>query len=282
MHCGRFSEADQLLEAMVSGHDDRLPERGGALWWLTIERRTEGRLREAERVARRIIALWPANFEAYEAYGQILTEEAHYREAARIFDSLAAHPAFPPEMPTRVARQRAWYLAHLVTALAASGDTARLAVLADTLERLGKQSAYGRDRLLHHYARGLLYRARHDDDDAIRELRLAIYSPTVGYTRINYELGRLLLARGRAMEAVQEVRPALFGSLESSNGYITRTELHELMAEAFDALHQSDSAAAHYRWVVDAWRGADAPFMRRFQIARSRLSQLERKSSPGR
>lgn len=276
MNAGRFPEADQLLEAFTAGRDERIPERGAALWWLAIERRMEGRLRDAERAARRNIVLWRSNFEIFEVYGQILIEEGRDREAARIFDSLAAHSAYPPEMPTRVARQHAWYLAHLVTALAALGDTARLRPLCDTLEMLGKESSYGRDRLLYHYARGLLYRARHHDDAAIDELRLAVYSPTIGYTRVNYELGKLLLAHGRAEEAVQAVRPALFGPLEAASGYITRTELHELLAQAFDAMHQPDSAAVHYRWLTNAWRGADPQFKRRYEIAQARLSSLAR------
>ena len=273
---GRFAEADQLLEALVAGHDNPSPERGAALWWLAIERRTQGRLREAERCLRRIIGLWPGNYEAYEAYGHVLYEQGRYREAARVFESLVPHPPFPATMGPRNARQQTWYLTHLVTTVAALGDTARLARLADSLETIGAQSAYGRDRLLHHYARGLLNRARGNDDAAIEQLGRAIYSPTVGYTRVNFELGRLLLERGRAREAVDVVSPALFGSLEASNGYITRTELHDLLARAFDALHEADSAASHYRSVVGAWTGADQQFRGRYAIAQSRLAQLAR------
>ena len=86
----------------------------------------------------------------------------------------------------------------------------------------------------------------------------------------------MLLERGRAREAVDVVSPALFGSLEASNGYITRTELHDLLARAFDALHEADSAASHYRSVVGAWTGADQQFRGRYAIAQSRLAQLAR------
>ena len=279
MRAGRFAAADQLLEALVAGHDAPAPDRGGALWWLHIERRIEGRLRDAERCTRRIIALWPGNFEAYEAYGHVLFEEGRYREAAHVFDSLVAHPAYPSSLGPLVARERSWYLAHLATSVSALGDTARLARVADSLQLIGAQSAYGRDRLLHHYARGLLRRAEHNEEAAIEEFRRAIYSPTVGYTRVNLELGRLLLARGRPQEAVDIVRPALFGSLEASNGYVTRTALHELLGQAFDALHESDSATAHYRYVVDAWNRADAQFRARYLVASNRLKALASQGS---
>ena len=166
-------------------------------------------------------------------------------------------------------------LTHLVTALAAAGDTARLAALADSMEASGRRSAYGRDPRLHHYARGLLWRARGRLADAERELRAAIYSPNMGYTRTNLELGRVLLERHRPREAIAILAPALRGPLDASNLYVTHTELHELLAGAYDAAGETDSAAVHYRWVVNAWRNADAMFHARLDAARRRLAALQ-------
>jgi hypothetical protein len=53
------------------------------------------------------------------------------------------------------------------------------------------------------------------------------------------------------------VQAALHGGLEGPNLYVTRTELHELLARLFDANRAHDSAAAHYRVVDRAWRAAD-------------------------
>ncbi|AHG88458.1 hypothetical protein J421_0921 [Gemmatirosa kalamazoonensis] len=113
------------------------------------------------------------------------------------------------------------------------------------------------------FARAAQYEA------AVRELRAAVYSPTYGYTRINYELGRSLLALGRAAEAVPVVRAALHGGIEGSGLYVTRTELHELLAQAFAAAGARDSAAAHWAVVERAWRGADPALQARYETARS-------------
>lgn len=81
-----------------------------------------------------------------------------------------------------------------------------------------------------------------------------------GYTRINYELARSLLALHRAGEAIPPLQAALRGGIEGSNLYITRTKPHELLARSFDANHRRDSAAAHYAVVARAWASAD-PFL---------------------
>jgi len=56
------------------------------------------------------------------------------------------------------------------------------------------------------------------------------------------------------------VQGALRGGLEGSGLYITRTELHEMLAQLFDANGQRDSAAVHYAVVDRSWASAD-PFL---------------------
>ena len=64
------------------------------------------------------------------------------------------------------------------------------------------------------------------------------------------------------------MRAALHGGIEGSGLYVTRTSLHELLAQLFDAAGQRDSAAAHYAVVERGWRSAD-PFLRpRYEAAR--------------
>jgi hypothetical protein len=89
-------------------------------------------------------------------------------------------------------------------------------------------------------------------------------------------LGRVLLAEHQPREAIAAVAPALRGALDASNLYVTHTELHELLALAYDQAGQLDSAAAHYRWVVRAWPNADPQFRQRWEAARRRLDALER------
>jgi hypothetical protein len=55
--------------------------------------------------------------------------------------------------------------------------------------------------------------------------------------------------------------------------YITRTELHELLAQAFDRAKMPDSAAVHYRAVLKAWRRADPSYQPRRDAAQSWLAR---------
>lgn len=165
-------------------------------------------------------------------------------------------------------------LTHVATCFAAAGDTASLAALADSVAAVGGESSFGRDPRLHHYVRGLLWRARGDVARAEQEFRASIWSWTDGYTRENYELARALIELGRPAEAVYPLQAALRGDLQSSNLYITRTELHEQLARAFEASGQRDSALAHYRAVEQAWRQADPNVRARWQRARNAVLAL--------
>jgi predicted Zn-dependent protease len=180
-------------------------------------------------------------------------------------------------MPGTAARHRTWSRTLLAMVLAASGDTTRLRALADTVEYWGQRSNYGRDRRAHHYVRGMLLVAEKRDAEAATELREAMYSSTNGFTRVNYELGRALVRLGRAEEAVPIVRAALHGELDGSSLYVSRTELHELLAQAFAAMDATDSAAGHYRVVATAWSQADPVFRARFDSANRWLANLQRR-----
>ena len=61
--------------------------------------------------------------------------------------------------------------------------------------------------------------------------------------------------------------------MDASNLYISRTDLHELLAEAFARTGQSDSAAVHYQKVVSAWRRADPQFHARRDKAAAWIAQ---------
>jgi DNA-binding SARP family transcriptional activator/TolB-like protein len=275
LRAGDHPAADRMLRALV--HDGTSAVRLEALWFLAISLRAQGRLREAlETLHQAPIAApgQPTDIAIRQHRSQVLFEMGRAREAAQQFDSIAGLRPEPTN-EAALARHRSWTLTHLATSLAAAGDAHRLAELADTIERTGGRSSHGRDRHLHHHVRGLDLAVRGQDERAAEEFRRAIFSPTLGYTRTNLELGRLLLKLGRPAEAVAVLSPALRGSLEASNLYVTRTELHEQIGRAWDMAGRPDSAAVHYRLVLSAWRNADPQFAPRYDALAERLVALD-------
>jgi DNA-binding SARP family transcriptional activator/tetratricopeptide (TPR) repeat protein len=263
IRAGDFETADRLLADVLEAGD--VGERIDAYWAMAISLRQQGRLAQALETARRMRSILPrsplpvvpgsaSTMAALEA--QILLELGRPRASAALFDSIARGRDELESGPV-AARRMVWNLTHSATARSAAGDTVALARLVDSVQSLGAASGFGRDVRLHHYVRGLMHVARHDDAGAVSEFRQAILSPTFGYTRASYELARALVRVGRPADAVTVVQPALRGSIESSNLYVTRTELHELLAQAWDAANGPDSAAANYRVVANAWKRAD-------------------------
>ena len=255
-------------------------EQESASWDYLLVLRNQGRMREAELLNRTgSLPGLPANGRRHVPQvhneGILALARGRPREAARVFTQLRTSDMSgdPPGIQARV---RAWSGTLQGMALAAGGDTAAVRALADSVERWGAASAYGRDRKSHHYLRGLLLAAEDRHDDAVREFRAAIHSPSLGFTRVNYELARSLLRLGRPTEAISTLQAALRGELYASNLYVTHSELHELLAQAFDAAGQVDSAAFHYRAVVKAWQRADPEFVPRREAARSWLARNQR------
>lgn len=244
-------------------------------WYCTIGLRMQGRYREARALnhegrvpstgARwRGAPLDPYNIAILDL------EMDRPLAAADTFLALGRRAAAAPDIPDGVrARTAGWMYTLAATAAVAGGDTARARRMVDTIEATGRRSAYDRDPVLHHFVRGLLHSSAGRHEPAVREFQAAMTSPTNGYTRINYELGKSLLALGRARDAIPILRAPLRGGIEGSGLYLTRTEIHELLARAFDAAGEPDSAAAHYAIVARAWRAAD-PFLKpRYEAARS-------------
>ena len=278
MRAGDYAAADRLLLSLDRESEPR--QQADALWDLAISQREQGKLADALASARRLRI---ATAKTGDLPGvppinvlepQALLEMGRPAAAAALFDSLARQHV-PGSVASQIGRNTAWMLAQAAGARLAAGDTATLARLSDSVRVLGEASGYGRDRRLHHYVRGLLLAARGDDSGAISELTSAVYSLTVGFTRVNYMLARVYLHAHRPRDAVAVLQPALRGGIDASNLYVNRTELHELLAQAWDAAGGRDSAAAHYAYVAKVWANADPALQPRVAAARARLAALQ-------
>jgi DNA-binding SARP family transcriptional activator/TolB-like protein len=250
-------------------------------WYCIIGLRSEGRYREAAALNRegRLPGSERRRRGVAAPDGTIAAildmETGQARHAADEYSAMYEPLVHSPQLADgERARSGAWVLTLSATAAVAAGDTGRARRLIGRIDSVGQRSLFPRDPRLHHFVRGLLLARSGNQHDAIDEYRAALYSPTFGYTRINYELGRSLLALNRPAEAIPVVQGALHGGLEGSCLYITRTELHELLAQLFDAAGQKDSAAAHYSIVDRAWAHADSTFERRRDAVRLRLREL--------
>ena len=174
--------------------------------------------------------------------------------------------------PGMHARTGAWRMTLSASASIAGGDTLAAKSLVDSIQAVGSRSIYDRDPKLHHFIRGLLFARQGASEAAVREYRLAISSLTAGYTRINLELARTLIALNRPVEAIPIIRAPLHGGLDGPNLYLTRTETHEVLAKAFEAAGRGDSALVHFRIVANAWKHADPILRPRYEYARSRVA----------
>lgn len=278
----RYDDIENGLRLLLES--PKQPDFLEARWWLLIALRNQGRLRDAQTLLE--TGTLPgsprresANVRDDVNEGILGLESGDARTAAARFVAGWQAPLSSNVSPGMAARYHAWRGTLAGMAIAATGDTAAVRRMADTVEFWGQRSIYGRDRRAHHYLRGLLLVAAGRDDDAIREFGEAIHSPTLGFTRVNFELGRALLRQRRPREAVDVLAPALRGEVDASNLYVTRTELHELLARAYDMLGARDSAAVHYRAVARAWAKADPRFHARRDAARAWLVRYDVRQS---
>ena len=278
IRAGDFNGADRLLAGSLAGGGAE--QRQQALWLYVVSLRCQGRLREALdaalvlRLVERRSGVG-ANVQLYSALpeAQVLLEMARTRDAEILFDSIGRNGARALR-PGLDARHRVWTATLAAEALAAGGDTIALARLIEPVRRAGLVSAYGRDLLLVHHIRGLLLTSNGDLPGAAIEFRRALFSKTMGYTRTNYDLARVLTKLRRPVEAIAVLQPAFRGELDASNMYVTRTDLHEALAHAFDMAGMRDSAVVHYRAVISAWRAADGNVRARRDSAMARTIVL--------
>jgi len=271
-----YDQAEQRLATQLSSSLPNDYDTGA--WWYILALRNQGRIREAEEFFRTgtlpgLPPAPPTRDHNPINEGILGLARGDARAAAAVFGRIL-HTSLPQNWSAGTrARHRAWNGTLYGMALAAAGDTVALRALADSVEVWGSASLYGRDRRTHHYLRGMLQQAAGRHADAAREFQAAIHSPTMGFTRVNYELARCLIQLGRPREAIAPLQAALRGDLEAGALYVTHTELHEVLAQAFDSARMTDSASVHYRAVIKAWRRADREFWPRRDVAQGWLAR---------
>jgi tetratricopeptide (TPR) repeat protein len=251
-------------------------------WYCTIALRMQGRMREAQLLARQGrsgvfgLRVAPHGFNGPSVINEpiLLTETGNPAAAVPMFRRMYPETYAPNKrLPEgTVARNATWTMTLAATAAADAGDTVLARAYVDSIANMGQRSLFPRDPMLHHFVRGLLHARAGQLEQAVTEYRRAIVSPAYGYTRMNVELARTLLALNRPMEGIPVIRAALHGGIEGSNLYVTRTELHEVLAQLHAAAGQRDSAAVHYAFVERAWRSADPQYRSRYEAARAAVS----------
>ena len=162
----------------------------------------------------------------------------------------------------------------MADALAALGDTTTLSALADSVRVLGQASGFARDGRLHYHIRGLLLVSRGYSYEAAQAFERALASPSDRFSRTNYEMAGAWLRLKRPKAAIPLLQVSIRGGFEGGNLYLTRPELHERLAQAWEAAGGRDSAVAHYRTVVRAWANADSLLGARRDAAAQALTRL--------
>jgi DNA-binding SARP family transcriptional activator/TolB-like protein len=271
IRAGDFTAADRASQALMAEGSDLESARRG-LGMLVLSLRQQARWRELQDLlAARLAMLTPA--ERGGGRGRWLRlsdavrllDAGHPKEAGRIVDSVVRRTDRSAPIGV-LARSLTPLYALLAEAALGTGDTALAAQAADSASAWAGRAAKAREQGIATHAQALALLARRDTAGAIRTFERAIYSPTLGFTLTNYHLARLYLARGEPRKAADILRPALQGYIDLA----AFTELHELIAEAYDRLGQADSARVHWRWVAGALAHADPEARPRYLTAVAR------------
>jgi tetratricopeptide (TPR) repeat protein len=225
-----------------------------------------GQFRASNRTIDSMLAEFPDTRELQLVQGNNLGRLGEYRRARQTYETLnhsllrVSPSSLPPATPLAGdhARAFAWQHALAADAIAESGDTLLLRVLADSIERESQRSYYARDWRLHHHVRGLIAMHGKRYDEAARAFEQARWGGH-GWTRTLAELARAYMALGRPNDAIAIVRAVYLAPLDAMGRYLPRSEADYLMALAFAQAGRPDSAAVYASHVRRAWANADPP-----------------------
>ena len=272
----RYDQVDSAISSWLGRGDDYRLE---ALDLRAMLLRERGRIRESNRVIERTVAEFPAAHSLDLVRANGLARLGRWREAVRVYETHAHSTGWsePPSpyhpLTGDAARAFAWEHALAADALAASGDTVRLRVLADSIESIGARSYYGRDWRLHHHVRGLIAVRGGRPREAAREFEKARWG-VAGWTLTVARLARVELELGEPRDAIALLRDAYETSPDAMGRYEPRSELDLLMAEAFRMAGMRDSSDTYAGYAKVAWAHADPE-------VEAQLSAFERSASRG-
>jgi DNA-binding SARP family transcriptional activator/tetratricopeptide (TPR) repeat protein len=269
----RFTDAERLIAEIRVRRADEPETVDAALDLRALLERERGQLRRAISTTDTFIARNPGpEFAAVLVKAHATGRLGETTEAIRLFERHDHGPARTPVSlsadPTSAgqrARGFAWHHALEADAIATVADTMYLRALADSVERIGAQSYFGRDWRLHHHIRGLIAARGGRHAEAAREFSAARWD-VGGWTRTNVEMARSLLALGRAGEALAVLRQAYATQLDGMGRYSPRTEIDYWMSRAFTATGARDSATVYSNYVRRAWEDADPEVRRQYRM----------------
>ncbi len=257
----RWHQADSLI-TLWSRRPSR-EWRTGALDLRMLLQRERGQFRASIRTADALRELIPGGGELDLMTGNSFGVIGDYVSATRSYEEHAHASTVPGAVVSPVgalagdrARQFSWEHALEADAIAGSGDTVRLHVLADSIDLISSRSYYGRDWRLAHHVRGLIAMQGHRYAEAVREFQAAQWG-VAGWTRTVAELAQAQLALGQPRDAIVTLREAYMGPLDAMGRYEPRSQLDFLMAKAFQAAGMTDSATVYGSYVRTAWKDAD-------------------------
>lgn len=254
----RYDSADSAIAAWAASPSPHIRKMAFDLRF-TAERE-RGQYRASNRTIEAMLRAFPQGRELELVRGNNLGRIGDYAGALRLYERLA-HTTNPEVLPTgRLtavgARGFSWHHSLEGDAIAASGDTVRLRILADSIEMVGARSYYGRDWRLPHHLRGLIAMRGGRYADAVRELEAARWG-MAGWTRTLAELAWAHLALGHPRNAIAALRNAYASPLDAMGRYLPHSEIDYLMALSFRSAGRLDSAAVYTGYVRRAWRNAD-------------------------
>lgn len=261
LHAGQLDDAERALDDAAR----RGAATGSVMDLRIILRHLQGRLSDAERLAQEWLRPVP-RAQRGDNVGRVVDwrravmwqQRGDVPTSLALWDSLSRFRAgdADPGQEARLNVQR-WAVAASVAAAAQRADVAKR--WADSSEAWSTRAPTRRDPRTAMWARGMALAAAGDTAGAIVTLQQAMYWPAFGLPRLNADLARLLLARGRYAEAIPVARGALRAPFDLRSSVADFTTSRVLLARAFEGAGQRDSALVHWRVVQRSWRGADAP-----------------------
>lgn len=220
----RMADADTMI-ATLERSPNKVAQRDGmdirALWY-----REQGKWKEALALINEFEKAGGDARQARLMRGNTLSHMGDYDGARRAFESM--HELFEKDQPGDYARWFSWTHTLMGDALAPTGDTVLLKLLADSALIVGADSYYARDKMVPHYLRALVAVQGGREAEAEQEFKAALYSRN-GFNRVNAQYARLLIAQKRYDEAEKILHQGLMGPLDAMPRYQPRSELRRLI-----------------------------------------------------